>query len=109
MIYYPQINYTNVFYNGLSVIPHPDQKLSLFLPLTSAPANGYPVIINFNLSGFINTFTHSQIGSSDSILYLALENGIAVISVSVTIARGGETGNPETYRAVRPQMASGGA
>ncbi len=77
--------------------PHPDQVYRLFLPTSPGPPAGYPVLLDLDLSGFIRSDMPDTIEHTDGLLHDALEAGIAVISATCTIVRGGNTGNPVTY------------
>jgi hypothetical protein len=65
---------------------HPNQKLNVFLPSGPKRPGGSALVLDFNLSNFVNTSRATTITKDTNwFAYNALLRGIAVASVSMTI------------------------
>ncbi len=85
-------------YAGPSVpAPHAAQVYRLFLPTDPTPPTGWPVLVDLDLAAFTRSDPLDVIAPIDGLLHDALEAGVAVVTATCTVSRGGATGNPETY------------
>jgi hypothetical protein len=68
-----------------STAPNSFASANVWLPGTNAPTAGFPVILEFRADGYLDTSPRASISSfTESFLYTALINGVAVVSVGTT-------------------------
>jgi hypothetical protein len=81
--YYPTLVNASYHPNGTG---NSNETLSIFMPTGGAPTTGFPVLMRFNLTDWTSTTKSTSITSADGLPFKALQNGIAFVDVSLTVA-----------------------
>lgn len=91
-VFFPAPGYDAVSYvSGTSGVPaHPIHRLSIFLPTGTAPAGGWPAVVQPLLTAYVSSNLPASIDSSTT-WHRWLARKWAVVLMSVPVARGGSS------------------